>query len=63
MKNQKVFLMFGGIVIGFVGIVSLVMSIASGSSPMTGIFILIIGTGILVTAIVTKPQKDDTPPN
>ncbi len=58
MKNQKMFLTVGGIVIELIGIVLIAVSIGSDMSPMIGIFIMIIGTGILVTGILAKPQKD-----
>jgi len=54
--------MIGGIVIELVGIVLIAVSFGTDASPMTGIFIMIIGTGILVTGILAKPQKDELPP-
>jgi len=42
LKNQRMFFLIGGSVIELVGIVFIAMSIGSDSSPMTGIFIMII---------------------
>ena len=59
MKNQKMFFTIGGIVIELVGIIFVAISIGSDVSPMIGIFILIIGTGVLVTGVRTKSQHDE----
>jgi uncharacterized membrane protein YdjX (TVP38/TMEM64 family) len=59
LKNQKMLLMLVGTIIELVGIVFIAISFGSDSSPMTGIYIMIIGTGVLVAGIRAKSQDQE----
>ena len=60
MKNQRMLLILVGTIIELVGIVFIAISFGSGSSPMTGIYIMIIGTGVLVTGIRAKSHEEQS---
>ena len=51
--------MLVGAIIELVGMVLLAISFGSDASPMTGIYIMMIGTGVLVAGIRTKSQDQE----